>query len=85
LEGDSFLIVSITEEIDAIANWFSAFLSDGEIPRKAYDNRDFDTLDLGDPAAGIEPSVPAKGRLEDFLRDCGHADAIEGPGTKKSK
>ena len=85
LEGDSFLLVSLTEEIDAIAQHFSAFLTTGEIPRKAYDTRDFDTLDVGDPGAGIMPPIPDKGRLEDFLRDCGYANDIEGPGVKKSK
>jgi hypothetical protein len=84
LEGDSFLLVTVTDEIDNIAHWFASFLGSGEIPRKAYDTRDFDEIDLGDPAAGIDPPVPAKGRLEDFLRDCGYSSAVQGPGAKKS-
>ena len=79
------MLVSLAEEIDTIGNYFSAFLTNGEIPRKAYDTRDFDTINLGDPSAGIDPPIPEKGRLEDFLRVCGYANDIEGPGTKKCK
>ncbi len=61
LEGDSFLLVTLTDEIDTIAQWFSSFLGSGKIPRKAYDTRDFDEIDLGDPAAGIEAPLPEKG------------------------
>lgn len=85
LEGDAFLLVSVVQEIEAIAASFSTFISTGEIPRKVYDDRDFDVLNLGNPAVGAGPPVPDKGRLEDFMRDCGHANAIEGPGNKKSK
>ncbi len=66
LEGDSFLLPFVTEEVNLITRDLKRLVRNGVIPKKPYNLEDFDTLDMDQ-----DDTPRKKGCAVDFIRQSG--------------